>query len=306
MKLKKSSWSGGVIGTASVAALPPRTDGNGSPYIPLVYQFPVGGGHSISSDSSLVRPFRKLFEDGEPIGKINFIFYTDNNNNYIIGSVANTTKRLIFFPGLTVQKIIESPIDDREILRDSLYIDHLSLDKNWEKFHFTLKEKNKKTKLKARKTKKLKDESTFWFLMAVKSLDKLEKMPKSQEYRLSGPNMEDLKRRQKEFVASRENSIFHVTQVGGTIEPPWYLNLEFFLSNKTLGDYREEVPKPDTIYHTTMVNDPSKKLLKDFHTRFHFVRLPEFDGRLWLRVSRMPGILLEDGYYIPGSDWEQF
>ena len=75
MKLKKHSWSGGPIGFASVEINPSIVNDDGTTYIPLVYQFPIGNGGSIQPESSLVRPFRKLLDQGNPIGKINFIFY---------------------------------------------------------------------------------------------------------------------------------------------------------------------------------------------------------------------------------------
>lgn len=303
MKLKKQSWSGGPIGVASVEVNPPIVNDDGTAYIPLVYQFPIGKGYHIQSESSLVRPFRKLLDSGNPIGKINFIFYSENDQHYIVGSIVNTKKRLIFFPGVKTLKITESPQDEEKLENHTLFVDHLSLEKNWKKYHISLKDKEQNPQLQVKKTKELSDDVVLWFLMAIKSLDKLEEMPKSQEFHLYGKNSQDLTRRLGEFMDARAGSVFQVLDVKGKAESNWYLNLEFFLSKKTSGDYKKESPKTKTVYYTSLVEEPVDTKIENFPTKFHWIRLKEFSGRLWVRVSRMPGILKQDSYFIPGKSF---
>jgi hypothetical protein len=71
--------------------------------------FVVVTSESLSNQySALVKPFRKLIDDGKPIGKIAFLFYRQNNSYFILGSFA-FTDRVIFFPGITFSRLIHTP-----------------------------------------------------------------------------------------------------------------------------------------------------------------------------------------------------
>jgi hypothetical protein len=55
-----SGWTSEVLGEAGVVSLEPNIDKNGDHYLPLLYVFPTENGGSISENSGLVRPFKKL------------------------------------------------------------------------------------------------------------------------------------------------------------------------------------------------------------------------------------------------------
>jgi len=258
--MKKSEWSGGIVGAASFVPLQPKNE-NGISYIPIKYNFPMGTGNSLNDDSALVRSLKGLLVDGKPLRKISFIFYQEKNVHYTVGTVVRSEKYLIFYPALIPSKVTESPPDEETVKDTQLNIDHLTLEENWDKWHFTFKQKKEQRKyqLTTRKTKKINDSLTLWFVMAVQSLDKLEKMPKTQQYKLVYPNYDELLRRYSEFIEARKEVNFPIMGVKGEPENDWYLNLEFFISKKISGNYRQDYPKTPTVYHANNFSSNSGK-----------------------------------------------
>jgi len=66
-----------------------------------------GKGKSKSMSCALARPYKKLFEEGKPIGRITHVFFkTDKWPSRILGSLCFTRgERLLFFPGLIERKL---------------------------------------------------------------------------------------------------------------------------------------------------------------------------------------------------------
>lgn len=302
--MKKIEWSGGVAGEANFELLSPRNE-NGISYLPIEYNFSVGTGESLNDDSALVRSIKGLLVDGKPVKKISFIFYKEKNNHYVVGTIILSKKYLIFYPALLPNKVTES-IPDEKIIKDiPLNIDHLTLEENWSKWHFTFKQikERGKYKLTTRKTKKINNTLTLWFVMTVQSLDKLEEMPKTQEYKLEYPNYDELSRRYLEFVEARNQVNFPIIEVKGESKNDWYLNLEFFVDKNKSEDYRQDYPKTSTVYHANNFSSNKDKPIPTFYTKDVHIDLPEFEGRLWVRASRMPGRLEKEGYFFPGDDY---
>jgi hypothetical protein len=75
--------SGGPLAYSRIIPKALQIDANGQPYIPLYYHFPFGKGNSINEYSALVKPFRKLLEEGKPIGKTAFLFYRENDSYFL-------------------------------------------------------------------------------------------------------------------------------------------------------------------------------------------------------------------------------
>lgn len=74
--------SGGPLGNAYILPLNPQIDANGEHCIPISYNFPLATGGSINDDSALVNPFKKVLNDGKPIGKTAFAFYHDKGSYF--------------------------------------------------------------------------------------------------------------------------------------------------------------------------------------------------------------------------------
>lgn len=104
------TWSEGIIGEAALTPSPPKMDNNGQPYLPLVYEFPIGSGDSVSDSSALVRPFRRVLEKGKPMGTICYIFYQEEETYFVLGAlVYSENGRILFFPGGLDRRMVISP-----------------------------------------------------------------------------------------------------------------------------------------------------------------------------------------------------
>lgn len=304
--MKKEEWSGGIVGVASFQPLEPKNE-NGVNYLPIEYTFPMGKDQTLNDNSALVRPLKGLLDEGNIFRRINFIFYKEKDEYYTIGSIVVGKKYLIFYPALMPTKVTESAPDKKIINEIPLNIDHITLEENWDNWHFTFKEKKEKGKYKLtkRKTKKVNDSVTLWFVMAVQSLDKLERMPKTQEYKLTYPKFDELERRYSEFIKVREDVRMPIIEIKGEAsEKDWYLNLEFFLSEKKSENYQEDYVERPTVYGGNHVSSNQGKPIFGLRSKEVHVHLPGFDGRLWVRASRMPGILEKEGYFFPGTDYK--
>ncbi len=163
--------------------LKPEIDKNGDRILPLLYTFPIGNGGSISESSALVRPFKKILRDGKPIGKIYYIFYKDNQEYYVLSSLAYSSGRLIFFPGHIDLRMTWAK--DRPILSEGLlhHFDHLTLESDMRTYHLTLLEKETQgIKYEKMNTKFLGKAMILWFVMGVQSADKLEELQELKHF----------------------------------------------------------------------------------------------------------------------------
>lgn len=220
--------SGGAIGDAYIKLLDPKIDTKGNPYIPLYYHFPVGIGNSINEYSALVKPFRKLIEEGKPIGKTAFVFYREDNAYFVLGAFA-FTNRTIFFPGLTFSRVIHAP-DNRDLTGELHNIEHFTLEHNLTDWHIKLIQSE--ARYPTQKTRKVNDNVFLWFVMGIPEVNKLEPMPKTQEYQLKAPHKVDLERRKKVMLESVKGSIFPVAGINDNPISPYFINFEFFVSNR--------------------------------------------------------------------------
>lgn len=294
----REKWGGGILGTAYMEFGECHFDEKNS-FLPIHYVFPQGNQESIDQNSALVRPFKKLLRDGKPVGKVSYVFFMENNECFTLGAFANTSKRLLFFPGIIPKKLIDAPADQAFVDNKTAFVDHISLEENWRNWHISFLEKeNTGYKISSKNTKKIHEDTFLWFVMAIKSTNKLETMPKTQEIHLSWPNPSELKRRLSELVASRSKSLFHVTQLDQEVKEEHYFNFEFFL-NKVIP--KNDVPRIPTVYTAKKLSNSDCKFIE--HTRIHPIILQDYVGNLSIRVSKPTGRLNYDGVFIPGKDF---
>jgi hypothetical protein len=292
--------SGGPLGNASITPLEPRVDSNGEPYFPILYNFPIGTGHSIKENSALVKPFRNILNEGKPAEKIVFVFYQENDNRYfVLGSFVNTiANRILFFPGLTFSRIIHTP-DGKDLTNEELHtIDHFTLQKeNLTKWHVTsLEKRTQGIQYSQLKTKKVNDDAYLWFLMAIPDASKLEIMPKTQEYRLKGPNT-DMKRRFQNMVESVEDKEFPVVLINYIPPSPNFLNFEVFVSNRKA----ELDPPKDVFIIPAPISKPTSKDRQNIGSRVHDFSLNESIS-ISIRVYKISGSIKYDAVFFSGDD----
>ena len=97
-------------------------DDNTSNEITLFYIFPQGEGIVSTTNSTLIKPFNDIINDGRPIEKLAYLLYYEKNNNsyYFLGTfIITTKKRLLFFPAINISKIT---LEGGKELNDSYFI----------------------------------------------------------------------------------------------------------------------------------------------------------------------------------------
>jgi hypothetical protein len=294
-----SGWTGEFLGEADVIPLEPKIDTNGDRILPLLYVFPMGNGGSISESSALVRPFKKILRDGKPIGKISYVFYQDKQEYYVLGSLAYSNKRIIFFPGHVDLRMIWA--DNKPILSAGLlhHCDHLTLESNLRTYHLTLLEKETRgVKYGKMNTKWVGKDMFLWFVMGLQSAVRLEAAPRTQELRLRWHNPADLNRRYK-IIMNARGGIFPVTKAVEELDPPFFINFEFFVSLSR----SPRVEPPLSIFHAGVLDTEPLETRKTAVTRSHFVVLQGFSGLIWVRVSKIKGTLKDHVVFMNAHDF---
>ena len=286
-----SSISGGPVGNCYIIPLDTRKNQNGEYYLPIYYYFTLGEGNSITENSALVKPFKKIM-DGSPINSVAFVFYKEKNQHYVFGSFSNHRK-IIFFPGLTFSRVIRSP-DGRDIPHSEIHnIDHFTLEENLRKWHVTLKQRNEGVKYSRQRTRKVNNEAYLWFVMALRDVTKFEPMPRTQEYILKG-TQSDLIRRQKLMLESRENIEFPIMETNYEPSPPFFLNIEVYVSNKKIDD---NLP-PEII----TMPAPISILEQQEQLRSRSLDLVLKNSTyLSIRISKIRGDIIYDAVYFAGG-----
>lgn len=293
-----TKWTNQVLGKASMIPLKPEIDKNGDRILPLLYTFPIGNGGSLSESSALVRPFKKILRDGKPIGKIYYIFYKDNQEYYVLGSLTYSSGRLIFFPGHIDLRMTWAK--DRPILSEGLlhHFDHLTLESNLRTYHLTLLEKETQgTKYQKMNTKFLGKDMILWFVMGVQSADKLEEAPTTQTLRLRWQNPADLNRRYK-IIEEARGGIFRAIEAAEQTEPPFYINFEFFVS-------LNPSPKAEPPSRLFAIKGPDSESdetkIIDVPTRANTIKPQGFSGLIWIRTSKIKTMLGDDHVIVRDS-----
>jgi len=169
-----------------------------------------------------LKPFKILFYEGKPVGKINFQVLKLGNECFAFGTL-NYSKgnRFIFFPGLADTKVYDTQY------KISGGLEHITCDWNLNSFHFKLK--TKKERIPDYPVTKIQEGHYYWFTFTLKSPEYLQKV-KDFEYQFTVPDT-DKERRALEFFASieeMENKI--ITLPGKKLNPDEFLNFNFYIS----------------------------------------------------------------------------
>lgn len=289
---KKSKWIGGIAGLASISYNVKETP---VPALKIKYHFPIGRGISTNENSALVRPFRKILQDGKNPGKISFLFLKDYENHYVLGGFSYTEKFIIFFPGTNDRRLVNVGPDNFLNEGKILHMDHITLEKNLEKYHYKVDEKSEQIKFPNQKTKKIDENTLLWFTLKIQSPEKLEKCP--QELRITlYETIEEINRRLPLIDEARKKAIFPITQLQDDPQKPFFWYVEFFVSNNK---DRSKVPKIPVV---VMINSDTEILdkRKENSTRTHQIFLDGFAGSVIVRISKQMGTIKHHSLYESG------
>jgi len=134
--------------------------------------------------------------------------------------------------------------------------------------------------------------------MAIPDVDKLEPMPKKQEYQLHGPDPQVLEKRTEVILESREGGIFQITEINDNPPPPSFINFEFFISDK-----KKEMDLPPGLFvplppSSTLNDQIDQNNLKK--SRSHDLPLDKVS--ISIRVSKIRGSINYDCVVVPGNE----
>jgi len=265
--------------------------------IEITLKFPFGKGASSSTASCLIRPFLKLFYTGKPVGKINYIFYHHVNGNYYnLGSLCYTEgRRILFFPGFQARNLLwllNKKGDFKKFNFTDFLVDHFTLERNLSKSHLTLSKNGKIDEKEypiSLPTWRLKKDLIFWFGLSVQDPSFLELTPEMLTISFSSIST-DSKRRIKNIVEARKESVFHIVQLPSEsyFEKNEFIHFNFFICSKDFNIPEEHA----------MTSLPTKEPIvsgfqfKDIYPfRSHPVSLPGIDKIIGVTVSKHKGIL---------------
>jgi hypothetical protein len=133
--------------------------------------------------------------------------------------------------------------------------------------------------------------------MGIPEVTKLEPMPKTQEYQLKAPHKVDLERRKSVMLESVNGSIFPVAGINHNPISPYFINFEFFVSNRKA----KELNLPKEVF---LVPPPSSKL-EILEEGIRSKDIDDFSLKdsisISIRTSKIRGSIIYDGVYYPGG-----
>lgn len=254
-----------------------------------------GEGFSSENESCILRPFSKLLRGGKPIGRINYVFFEDQDGiSYNLGTICLSPppgERLIFFPGLNDRVLIwYSKRGNQKRMPNKVFIDHFSLEKNLLSWHLTLlgTAKQKTEKIPKMRTKKWSEQTIFWFKLSIQEPSVLEPTPETIKTNFH-LNKSEWERRKDIIIKARENAVWHITKLheDSLLDRGDFLNFEFYLGPDSGID-----PKLLPIEDEDLAA-PYTGLKKNIPLRCHPVTLEGFPYKIWVITYKLKGRLKE-------------
>ena len=256
-----------------------------------------GEGKSTNEESALTRPFRRLFNTGKPIGKINYIFFKGNRwPTRILGALCFTPgKRLLFFPGLNHRKInwkISHKGKKVSFFFNLGLLDHFTLEKDFKKWHVTMitSPNEPKVKLPSFKTQQIERNIIFWFGLTIQSQDVLEMTPE-EHMMIFSCLAKDSERRVKLLLDAREGAVFHIVHLPEKVKIRLneFVHFDFFIAPHTVDI--KKFPCFVPIFEPMVQN--YSQVEGGTPIRAHPVMLPSMKRRVWVVVSKHQGKVSE-------------
>jgi hypothetical protein len=265
----------------------------------ITLEFPegFGKGEITSSTSAFVRPFRVLIEEGRDVGRINYLFcHEDRAPVHTFGALCYApSKRLLFFPGLVVRKLLwHSKL--KGFIPPQGFIDHFTIEPNFETWHITTlidgKKEERKNWLPSFKLFELQPNIYFWFGLSIQDIEELELTPKTVRWPFLHGSQEGLKKKTDIVMKAREGAKFQILQLPENKKEGTFLHFDILIDNRKFKYF-----KKFDLKSVAPFNKPS--LIKEiepnlqFIARVHKVRLKNFNGEIIIGVSQHQGIISE-------------
>ncbi len=256
------------------------TEHNNHATLEVDWNFTVGKGVCTNVESALIRPFRGILYGTSLVGRIAYVFYQDAREYYVLGTLAKTPNKILFFPSGDLGKMLTDL--QGKSLGGTYHIDHFTLEEPYNKWHITLKEKSSLgVKIPGTRTLKINDSLFLWFVLQARSVNDIEKMPSKVQFSITNSKSE-IKRRLDEILKSREKSEFPITYVNDYPSEQHVSNFEFFVNlgnPNQVNSISPYIPAPTT--------HPSSG--RSAISTTHSVFIPGFTGTIEVRVSKSLG-----------------
>lgn len=264
----------------------------------------IGKGKSESISSGLARPYRQLAEEGRPVGTTNFVLFKGNEwPSHVLGSLCFSAPghRLLFFPGLTERAVNWALSGDAfRNLQHIGFLDHLTLEKGFRKWHATIfkPDRTQKIRLQSFPTKEVAKGTRFWFGLTIQDANVLETTP--EELTVSFPcPPRDTMRRGEEIMRSIKGAIRHVLTLNSmSLNKGEFVHFDFFIGPSSL--------TPETLPCFAPMNEPlvygyAKPFKDGWHLRAHPVSLEGITEKIWIVVSKHVGSLHGKALILPSQ-----
>ncbi|TSA42732.1 hypothetical protein D4R54_02150 [archaeon] len=282
--------------------------------VEFTFEHPGGTG-SLSGvpalSSAIGRPFRQLFDTGNPVGRINYLFFQPPDGpRRTLGALCYTPwKRVLFFPGLATRRVPWYTGHDGKTqltAKTDESLDHITLEANFDTWHATIltAQAVKETRIPKRHTRQIGKDLIFWFALSVRNPSVLETTPKTTTL---GPFPVSSTYSQKLaalLMEAREDAVFRILQLQEEqpIANNQFITFEFFIDRSSrirlwlrrslLRRYGHSTPVLYPIAVPAVRESP--KAVDLVLAKTHDVEIPGFRGCFTVTVYRTTGILAEE------------
>jgi len=251
-----------------------------------------GKGKTSSMSCALARPYKRIFEEGKPIGRINHVFFKANEwPSHIVGSLCLTPgQRLLFYPGLIERKVNwhYSGKEGFASIKSTGFVDHFTFDRGFRRWHLSILESDgtKKLRLPSYKTKEVSEDTLFWFGITIQDHGCLEITPEEVTLTFPSPPSDSI-RRSDLMLKAREGAVFHLVTLNKMpLNKGEFLHFDFFIGPSDLSTEKIPcfVPRQEPIIYGY-----AQAFKEGTYFRGHPVSLEGIAEKIWVVVSKHIG-----------------
>jgi len=247
-----------------------------------------------NSQSAILRPLNKFLKNGSKIGRLAYLFYSENNfPSNVLGSILYSDgERLIFYPGLKTRRYLSSSNEAKTKLVGK-NIDHITLETSKKDWHFTSLSLRKKDSFK---TSEIAHNVYYWFGMSIRDKNCLEITPANTHLSFSVPDT-DAERRIREMINSRHKSKYPHVLMSRLKPDNHFIHFDFIIDMRSFPKIRSRKRITKSLPPNTMpVLIEDVPVVQKIPVKQYVVQIPTFPGRLIINACYSSGNLSNESY----------
>jgi len=277
-----------------------KKDKKGNPWQLVKLGFIQGRNVSFDLDSSLVRPYTQLFEEGIPPNPIRFVFHKEPEKWFVLGSFSTSKDHILFFPGIKRMNLMTPPREYLKKKKLDLIMHHLSLKRDLSAWHITdISKHTSKQKLQHEKLGKITNSLYSWFQWGILP-NQLESLPNVQIIPL------DDKEKKTKHIS---DNIFNSADMGPIpfthskekLKESHYWHFEFFISTNK-DDERETLAKvginPMYMKEAPKIVSEKRKIVQ---SQIIQLDIPNFEGLIYILSTKIIASVPAQSFMVPGG-----